>query len=572
MTIRTEVVQPKAASRCRGYRDWRRNCRYVVLYRSVIARCICIAVKLIEAGITNIVIFEKSSGFGGTWRDNRYPGCRCDVPAHLYSYSFAGNPNWSRVYPGQEEILAYLTQVAGSHDLFRYTRFSSAVETATWDEVESRWKVSIRNLGAKDAEFDATYTMTADFLISAIGQLNEPYTPELPGLEGFGGKVVHSARWGSGIDLRGLRVGVVGNGATAVQIVPEIAKSSAQLTLFQRTPNWVMPRDDEEYPERTKSFLKNMPLARQIYRTILMRRGESFWGPLTQRDTDASEMLRQLCLSHMHTQLPGREDLLAKLTPPYTPGCKRILITNDFYPALLRDSVQVEVSGIKCITKNGAQMADGREINLDCIIMATGFETGNFLNTVSMSGLRSESLHSKWAREGIRALYGIGLDDMPNFGMLYGPNTNLAHNSIILMIEAQARYIQTQVKEVITARRKGQKVVMVPKSSRVKEYNDHMQKQISLTSFADSKCQSWYKTKDGTVVNNWGRNVVDYQNLLSTIQWSDYDLTGYSAEKPLRGTLSIGRVVEEKWIGSPWLCSLPPKVSSGSAFVALPRW
>lgn len=360
----------------------------------------------------------------------------------------------------------------------------------------------------------------------------------------------------SSVPLADTKHAYYNSGATAVQIVPEVANSSSKLAIFQRTPNWVMPRADEEYPERKKWALKMIPFARRMYRAAMMQRGESFWAPLTQSNSKASEMLRQLCLSHMHSQLPGREDLWERLTPTYEPGCKRILVSNDFYPAILRENVEVVTSGIKRITRTGVETTDGKHMELDCLILSTGFQTNVFLNSFSVQGLDSTLLHSKWKQEGVQALYGIGVDSMPNFGMLYGPNTNLAHNSIILMIEAQARYIKTLVSKVLDARQNQSSLVIVPKTRRVKEYNDHIQKQISLTTFADPKCQSWYKDTDGKVTNNWGRNVVEYQTLLSTVQWSDYDLMGPGAEKLQEGVSLIGRVVEEVAITRRWAMSM----------------
>lgn len=356
-------------------------------------------------------------------------------------------------------------------------------------------------------------------------------------------------------------------GATAIQIVPEIAKISSQLTLFLRTPNWVMPRDDEEYQLRTKFVLQNVPMARSIYRSTLMRRGESFWVPLTQLGTDAAAQLRKWCLGHMQSQLPGREDLWGKITPTYTPGCKRILISNDFYPALLRENVKVETSAIERIAENSIHTTDGMEYQIDCLILATGFQTEDLLSTFSIQGCKSQSLQMKWKQDGVHALYGIGVEDMPNFGMLYGPNTNLAHNSIILMIEAQARYIQHLVSKVVNARRVGQYLTITPKASRVKEYNGELQKQLLTTSFADPRCNSWYKTAEGTVTNNWGRNVVEYQDMLSTVQWSDYDLIGYESTTLSGISQSIGRVSEEKIIKSIWPVTLMGILCSGLVVV-----
>ncbi|KAK6369602.1 hypothetical protein LTS17_009508 [Exophiala oligosperma] len=511
------------------------------------------AIKLLEAGIKNIVIIEKSCGFGGTWRDNRYPGCRCDVPAHLYSFSFAPNPDWTRVYPDQIEILEYLNKVAADHDLFRYTTFAAVVRRAEWDESSNKWLIDVEHQSSKDSEFERSFTITTDFLISAVGQLNVPYTPKIPGIESFQGKVMHTARWAHDTNLEGLRVGIIGNGATAVQIIPEVAQQTAKLTLFQRSPNWVMPRDDEEYPALTRFRLKYIPMARSMYRVGLMKRGELFWESLTQKGTPMSEGLLQWCLGHMHSQLPGREDLWRKLTPEYAPGCKRILITNDFYPQLLRDNVDLETATIREINEHGVILADGRTIDLDCLVLATGFQTRDLLGSLSIQGVeKSQTLQAKWQQEGVRTLYGVAAEGAPNFGMLYGPNTNLAHNSIILMVEAQAKYIERLVSKVSSYRQAGRRLTVLPRPNRVREYNEYVQKQLSETSFADNKCQSWYKTADGTITNNWGGNVVDYQTMLSRLNWADYDLEGPGTDTFASKAIDIGRVVEEKCSMGAW--------------------
>lgn len=246
----------------------------------------------------------------------------------------------------------------------------------------------------------------------------------------------------------------------------------------------------------------------------------------------------------MHAQLPGREDLWDILTPTYAPGCKRILISNDFYPTLLQDNVKVETRAIKRVTDKGIEFSDGTESEYDCIILATGFLTGDLLQSLPIKGRRGRTIQDIWKKDGVHAMYGIGLEDLPNFGMLYGPNTNLAHNSIILMIEAQSRYIEVLVSAVVNARRQGQKLAITPKKRRVAEFNDALQLRLLKTSFADSKCQSWYKTEEGKVTNNWYGTVVQYQEELSTVRWSDYDLSGPTSE--ILGTAKkIGRVVEE---------------------------
>ncbi|KAK4942847.1 hypothetical protein LTR10_017423 [Elasticomyces elasticus] len=505
----------------------------------------CTAIDLIKRNnCRNFIILEKSGGLGGTWRDNKYPGCCCDVFSHLYSLSFEQNPDWTREYPGQEEILQYLMKVARKYDLYRYVRFNTAVDSAKWDDADKKWKTTVSVQGAKDAEFGSTYTITSDFLVSAIGQLNVPRVPDIPGLTEFKGKIMHSARWDWSYDIRGKNVAIIGNGATAAQIIPEIAKEVGHLTIHQRTPNWVVPRLDAPIAPWRRNLYKYVPMVRWRKRADYMDFRESVYEAVFNNASATAQDFETLSKEHMHTQLADRPDLWEKLQPNYSIGCKRIIISDDYFPVFQRDNARLETGRIDKITANGI-VTDGKEEDYDLIVLATGFRTLEFMHPIEVTGSAGRSLSSIW-KSGGQALYGVTVESLPNFGMLYGPNTNLGHNSIILMIEAQSRYINALIEEVITARSRGHNLVIMPKATRIEEFNDEIQAQLRRSSFADPNCNSWYKNKDGKITNNWSGTVVEYQKLLSNVNWSDFDLSGNEADQVAsRQKTHIGRVVEE---------------------------
>ncbi|KAL2429410.1 FAD-binding monooxygenase ktnD [Exophiala dermatitidis] len=511
----------------------------------------CTAIDLIKRNnCKNFIIIEKSGGLGGTWRDNKYPGCCCDVWSHLYSFSFEQNPDWTREYPGQEEILEYLMGVAQKYELYRYTRLNTAVDAAKWDDVTKKWKTTVSVLGGKDAEFGSTYTITSDFLVSAVGQLNIPKMPDIPGLDDFRGKLMHSARWDWSYDLRGKKVAIIGNGATAAQIIPEIVKEVSHLTIHQRTPNWVIPRLDAPIPEWKRSLYRYLPLVRWRKRADMMDFREGFFDAVFNHSSPTAQFIESQSIEHMHRQLPNRPDLWEKLQPKYAVGCKRVIISDDYFPVFLRDNVKLETGKIEMITEKGI-VTDGHEEEYDLIILATGFRTVEFMHPINIIGRNERTLSDIW-KEGGQALYGVTVESLPNFGMLYGPNTNLGHNSIILMIEAQSNYINALIHEVLEARRHGGTLVIEPNSKRVQKFNQEIQSELEKSSFADPNCNSWYKNESGKITNNWSRNVVEYQKLLSQVDWSDYDLSGTDAERlAKKHSTYLGRVVEETKVSYP---------------------
>ncbi|KAK7514695.1 cyclohexanone monooxygenase [Phyllosticta citriasiana] len=463
---------------------------------------LCMAIDLIKrSSCRNFVIIEKGSGCGGTWRENKYPGCCCDIWSHLYSFSFEQNPYWTRTHPGQEELQEYLENIARKWDLFRHMRLNTVVET------------TVRVAGEKDREFVENYTISFDFLVSAVGQLNVPQYPTVPGMNDFEGKSMHSARWDWSYDLRGKRVAVIGNGASAVQLIPEVAKVVSSLTIFQRQANWLLPRGDAAIPAYRRALYRWCPPYRWRKRAIIMdsreEAHEGYYNPWSLGSHFVKDQFQMM----LKRDLPHRPDLWDKLTPKYSPGCKRIIFSDDWFKSFANPRVHLETRHISRVTNNGIEVEGGR------------------------------SLSDVW-QDGPQAYFGITVESLPNFGMLYGPNTNLGHNSVVLMIEAQSRYIAGMVKTVLNARRKGKTLAIKPEPEIVRAFNAELQNRLGKSTFADPNCSSWYKTKDGRITNNWSGTVVEYQKNVEKVKWNDYVVEGSGADL-VGEELKIGRVVEE---------------------------
>ncbi|RDW81899.1 hypothetical protein BP6252_03011 [Coleophoma cylindrospora] len=514
------------------------------------------AVDMIRRGNgRNFIILEKGNQVGGTWNDQRYPGCCCDVWSHLYSLSFEPNARWTREYPGQEEILDYLIDIAQKYQLYKHIRFNTSVEEARWDETTNTWGTVATRLGGKDSEFGDKYTIRSDFLVSAVGQLNIPKYPEIEGLNSFSGKVMHSARWDWDYDVRDKRIGVIGNGATAAQIIPEIAKVSGDLTVFQRTPNWVIPRLDRPISPSMRAIYSYVPFVRRRYRAGLMDFRESFFDAVFDTNSPVHEFIGASSKDHLATQLPGdaNAELRRQLQPHYAVGCKRVIISDDYFPAFARDNVSLETSKIERVTPNGIIVQSGKEHTFDFLILATGFKTTQFMYPMKIYGAGGKSIEDIWP-SGATAYLGMTVPSLPNFAMLYGPNTNLGHNSIILMIEAQALYINALIKAIKTSKSKGASLSIRPKEAVVHKYNGEIQERLSKSAFADPNCNSWYKNEDGLITNNWSDTVVKYQQRTSQIDWNDFEITGatHSGLKP-QGKESWHRVVEETQVSNAML-------------------
>lgn len=472
--------------------------------------------------------------------------------SHLYSYSFEPNPKWTREYPGQEEIQDYLIGVAHKYQLYRHIRFNSAVDEARWDDKNSKWRTKIKRIGGKEAEIGAFYTINSDFLVSAVGQLNEPHYPEIPSLDTFSGKIMHSARWDWDYNLPGKRVGIIGSGATAAQVIPEIVPQCAHLVVFQRTHAWVMPRHDHAISPTRQAMYRYVPFVRKRYRASLMDFRESIFDAAFDPSSAKHSAISNISYNHMHSQLTDDccTKLSEKLTPRYPFSCKRIIVSDDFYPALTQANVFLETSAISQVTPTGITMADGTHHQLDCIILATGFRTTKFLYPIHISGSGGYSLSAAWDK-GASAYLGITVPSLPNFGMLYGPNTNLAYNSLILQIEAQSLYIKALISTVLDSKRKGQTLTLDPKQEVVERYNAEVQERLGKSTYADPRCTSWFKDEHGRITTNWCGSAIDYQARVSFVDWSDYNILGSgAAEVEKKGTTRWRRRIEETQVSN----------------------
>lgn len=400
-----------------------------------------------------------------------------------------------------------------------------------------------------------------------------PRYPDIKGLDSFTGKTMHSARWDWSYQLAGKKIGIIGSGATAAQIIPEISKVAKSVTVFQRTPNWIVPREDEPIGPIMHAALEYIPGLRARYRALLMDVREALYDSIIVRN-EGNDVLKDWATEFMHKQVPNRPELWEKLTPKFAPGCKRILISDDFYPAMGQSHVHLETDKIDRITEKGVvvQHAEAEEeFEFDLLVLATGFQTNEFLYPIKIKGKDGRDISDIW-RSGAHAYLGVSVESLPNFGIMYGPNTNLGHNSIILMIEAQSNYINGIISAVLEAKKAGKNLAVVPKQTRVEQWNKELQERLSTLTFADPNCQSWYKTKDGLITNNWAGTVVEYQKNLSGIEWlRDYETFGTGKDVVDKRTAKsgrqyVGRVVEETVV--PIIAITTLSTIAASAFAA----
>jgi cation diffusion facilitator CzcD-associated flavoprotein CzcO len=464
-----------------------------------------LAIQLQKAGIDDFLILEKGSEVGGTWRDNSYPGAACDVPSHLYSFSFEPKVDWSRKYAPQEEIFAYQRHCADKYGLRRKIRFGSEVMGAEFIEASGLWQVSTRN-GER---------FRARALVSACGQLNRPAWPRIPGLDAFKGEVFHSARWNHGYPLEGKRVAVIGTGASAIQFVPQIAPKVARLQLFQRSAAYVIPKPDRTYRAWELALMRRLPGLQKLDRMLKYIQHESrvlafSVFPLLMK------LMRLKFNRHLARGIPDAA-LRERLQPDYPLGCKRILISNDFYPALARPNVEVIDDGIREVTADALVTSDGQRHEVDAIILGTGFTATDFLAPMSIRGLAGRDLNQAW-REGAEAYLGISVSGFPNLFILYGPNTNLGHSSIIYMLESQFPYVLDGIKAL---GEQGLRYLDL-KPAVQRSYNQRLQRQVRHTIW-EQGCNSWYKTADGKNTNNWPGFTFTYRQLTRRLELDHYE-------------------------------------------------
>ncbi len=465
---------------------------------------LCMAARLRQEGESDFVILEKSDGVGGTWRDNSYPDAACDVPSHLYSFSFAPNPEWSRKWAKQPEILSYFEGLVDRFDLGQNLRLNVEIAEASWSDDDCRWTI-------RTTEGDV---VEADVVVSGLGQLNMPHIPDLAGLAAFEGTMFHSARWDHDHDLAGERVGVVGIGASAIQFVPPVARQAGRLTLFQRSANYVAPKPDREFRAWERWVFRHVPLLRRAYRASIYWRLEWRFS-LMRRNSRLGRWLQGQFTKQLSKMVS--EELPAEaLIPDYAPGCRRLLIADDWYPTLLRDNVEVVTAGVERVTPDGLDTADGRHFELDTLVFGTGFETTHFLTPLKITGAGGRDLNEAWGN-GAVAYLGLAVAGFPNFFMIYGPNTNLGHNSILFMIEQQVDYILGALEQL---EQRGAAAIDVTDGAFTR-WDEEIVTRSADTVWAGD-CSSWYKTDDGRITNNWVGHTTEYRRRMNTPIWDDW--------------------------------------------------
>jgi len=453
---------------------------------------LAMAIQLKRAGYERVTILEKASRLGGTWRDNTYPGAACDSPAFAYCYSFEQKTDWSRKWAPQPEILAYIEHCARKYDVHRHIRFDTEVTGARFDEAAGVWRVRTA----------AGETLEVDVLVSAVGQLNRPAIPPLPGVEDFAGVAFHSARWRHDVDLHGKTVAVIGNAASAIQFVPQIAPLVQRLHVFQRSANWMIPRNDRAYREREKRIFARFPRIARLYRWWLWFTYEQRF-PVFRGNRLLAAMFRRMATTSMR-DIVTDPALQRALVPDYPVGGKRILISDDYYQTLGRDNVEIATSPIARVTRDGIVTDDGKSRAVDVIIYGTGFQTTSFLAPMRLEGPGGRALHDAW-KDGAEAYLGITVGGFPNFFMLYGPNTNLGHNSIIFMLECQVAYVMGCLRAMDA--RDLAWIDVRPEVMRA--YNEQLQERLRRTVWAATD-HSWYKLAGGRITNNWSGSTAAY--------------------------------------------------------------
>ena len=487
---------------------------------------ICAAIKLQALGIPYVVV-EKNSDIGGTWFDNNYPDAGVDTPNHFYSYSFAPNTKWKHYFSKRSDIWQYAQDVAEKFNIISHIRFSTEVTTMKWNIESQTWTTTITNSAqTKDEEFSA--------VITAVGQLNRPNLAPARGIENFNGDWFHSAHWNHNVDLRGKRVAVIGTGASAMQFMPTLATTAGDVTIFQRSPQWVRPNNDyhRTVSENTMWLLENMPFYAQWYRFgLFWRFGDGLLRTL-RRDPEwqfpersmnrHNDRHREQLTEHLLQELEGRADLIEKCLPDYPPYGKRILVDNNWYSTLRRDNVHLVTSAVDRVTNTGIIDADGDKHDFDVIILATGFQAGNLLSPIDIRGVSGTPLREVWGVDDPRAYLGITVPDYPNMFVLVGPNTFVAHGgSIIYQAECEMRYVTDCIRHMVE---NGISSVEV-KQDVHDEYNERVDAEHDQLVWSHSGLHSWYRNSKGRVFSPMPWRFVDYWQMTHAFNESEYTVT-----------------------------------------------
>jgi cation diffusion facilitator CzcD-associated flavoprotein CzcO len=463
-------------------------------------------IRFKQSGIEDFVILERANDLGGTWRDNTYPGCACDVPSHLYSFSFESNPSWSRTFSTQPEIWDYLRHCSKKYGIEPHVRYNHTVIEAAWDEGAEVWHI----------ETDRG-TLTADFFISGVGALSDPKLPDIPGIDGFEGRMFHSAEWDHDYDLNGKRVAVIGTGASSIQFVPKIQPHVGRMHVFQRTAPWIVPQRDRRLSKLERRLYKLVPPAQLAMRAAIYWLRELFvLGFMHPREGGVNEKLAR---KHLERQVKDPE-LREKLTPHYRMGCKRVLISDNYYPALQKPNVEVVTDGIAGIKPHSIVTADGTEREIDALILGTGFYVTDMPVANYVRGREGRTMAEVW-QGSPQAYLGTTVKGFPNMFFLVGPNTGLGHNSIVFMIESQLNYVVECLEHM---EQRGAEVFEVREEVQ-DAFNDRIQRRLLGTVWNSGGCASWYLDDNGKNTTIWPGFTWPYRQETRHFEQADYQLT-----------------------------------------------
>jgi len=447
-------------------------------------------IRLKQQGRDDFLILEQDTGVGGTWHANRYPGAACDIPSLLYSFSFAPSTGWSRNYPGQAEIEGYLNHCVERFKLLPHLHLRTRVTSLRWDAEAQRWIVQARQRNGEEVSW------TARVVVNATGGLSRPKEPDLPGLRSFQGPIMHTARWQGEVALADRRIGVVGSGASAIQVVPQLVQKAARVVMFQRTPAWILPKRDRPVGPAARWLYEKLPGMRHLARAAVYAMHE-LRAPGFTRRPGILKMLEPIALRYLRRHVPDPA-LREALTPRYRMGCKRILIASDFYPAIQRRNARLVNSPIERVVADGVITADGEHHPLDVLVLATGFQAAEAMAPFPVHGRRGAELNAVW-RDGARAYLGTTVPNFPNLFLIVGPNTGLGHNSMVFMIESQIRYVLDALRRMERAH-----LAAVDTRPEVADaFNARLQQQMKHTVWTTGGCTSWYQTHDGRITTLW---------------------------------------------------------------------
>jgi cation diffusion facilitator CzcD-associated flavoprotein CzcO len=464
------------------------------------------SVALGEAGVDHLVL-ERAEDLGGTWRDNRYPGCRCDVPSHLYSFSFAPNPEWSETYSLHDEIWEYLRRTARERGVMDRTRFGHEVLEAAWDDDHQHWRLTT-----------TAGEITSDVLILGYGPLAQPKLPDIPGISTFEGTAFHSAQWPDDDDVAGERVAVIGTGASAIQIVPAIQPKVKHLTVFQRTAPWVIPHRNRRITKLERRLYRRFPAWQQFVRGFVYWSREALAGALLTNGRGL-DRLEKMVRRRVDRQVRDPE-LRAKLIPDYRPGCKRLLPSNDWYPAIQKPNVDLVTEKILEIRPTSIVTVDGSEIEVDTIVFATGFHVTDNPVVDRIRGKDGRTLGEHWSTGGMAAYLGTTVPGFPNLFMLAGPNTGIGHTSLVYMIEAQLAYVADALK---TMQRRGIAAIEVRRPV-VDRWTEEVQRKAARTVWNTGGCASWYLDAEGRNTTLWPDYTFRFRRRTSRFDPDSYEL------------------------------------------------